>query len=79
MNKGLVARAEMLLVLQEYPVMTDRQTLKAATIIAHHNKHFQDEGVDKAWWKYFDQLAKMMREKLPNCPCKACGSKQKSV
>lgn len=74
MNKALRKRAEVLLVLQEYPICVDSQSLKAATTIAHHHKRFQDKDVAEKWGEYFDALAEMMREKFPRCPCKACVS-----
>lgn len=73
MNKKLRGRAESLLILQECGAMTDRQTLNSAIIIAHHDKRFQVNATD--WNLHFEKLARLMREKYPTCPCKACALK----
>lgn len=70
MNKELRKRAEAVLLMQECGAWTDSQTLNGAIIIAHHDKQFQ--ATSEYWHPYFDELAKMMREKFPQCPCKAC-------
>lgn len=56
--------------MQECGVLTDRQTLNGAIIIAHHDKQFQV--ANKYWHPYFSDLARMFREEFPQCPCKLC-------
>lgn len=57
------------MVMQECGAWTDRQTLDAAIRIAHHDKRFQ---VSRFSETTFSQLASLMREKFPKCPCRLC-------
>jgi hypothetical protein len=70
MNAALRTRAEALLLFQEYGGWTDSQTLRAATILAHHGKQFSSPDAEFA--SFFPTLAAMFREKFPECPCWAC-------